>query len=170
MLTNCDAIIPPKESISRVGNLSGISCLIPPLLTVTRSIIACLRGSMSQEFSTVSENSVQGLLVNFSLANALDLEKGIWLIPIRVVALSIKEGSSSKSEMDSWKASMWSRSAWGRSASGITLIVMASLVARRKIISVANRVQRLSFLGKRTSVRASRTELLPADWSPQTTS
>lgn len=65
MLINCDTIIPLKESISRVGNLSGISCLIPPLLTVTRSIIACLRGSMSHEFSTASENSVQGLLVNF---------------------------------------------------------------------------------------------------------
>ncbi len=42
-------------------------------------------------------------------------------------------------------------------------MVIASLVARGNIISVANHVQRLSFLGKGISVRASRTELLPAD-------
>lgn len=65
MLINYDAIIPLKESISRVKNLSSISYLIPPLLTITRSIFTYLRGSISQEFSTVSENSVQGLLVNF---------------------------------------------------------------------------------------------------------
>ncbi len=41
--------------------------------------------------------------------------------------------------------------------------------ARRKMISVANLVQRLSFRGNGISVRASRTEVFPADWSPQTT-
>jgi len=74
------------------------------------------------------------------LANALDLEVDRLLIPIRVVALSIKEGSSLKSEIDSLKASMGTRSSRGLSSSSITLIVIALLIARRKIISVVNRV------------------------------
>ena len=54
--------------------------------------------------------------------------------------------------------------------SRIALIVSEPAVARRKIISVANRVQRLSFLRNGISVSASRTELFPDDQSPQTTS
>jgi hypothetical protein len=40
--------------------------------------------------------------------------------------------------------------------------VITSFVERRKMISIANRMQRLPFLRNRISVRASRTELLPA--------
>jgi hypothetical protein len=39
-----------------------------------------------------------------------------------------------------------------------------------RINSVAKRVQRLSFLGKGMPEIASKTELLPDDWSPQTMS
>ncbi len=39
---------------------------------------------------------------------------------------------------------------------------------RRRINSVANRVQRFSFVGKDMRDMASSTELLPDDWSPQT--
>lgn len=42
--------------------------------------------------------------------------------------------------------------------------------ALRKMTSVANRVQRLSFLGNETPEMASRRELFPYDWSPQTIS
>jgi len=40
----------------------------------------------------------------------------------------------------------------------------------RKMTSVANRVQRLSFLGNEIPEIASSRELLPLDWSPQTIS
>lgn len=45
---------------------------------------------------------------------------------------------------------------------------MNSSVARRKITSVANLVQRVSLRGNGRPEMASRTELLPLDWSPQT--
>lgn len=84
--------------------------------------------------------------------------------------LSITRGSSSKSVMDSLKGRIDSCSLVGRLVSRIALIVSEPAVARRKIISVANRVQRLSFLRNGISVSASRTELFPDDQSPQTTS
>jgi hypothetical protein len=39
---------------------------------------------------------------------------------------------------------------------------------RRKMGSAANRVQKLSFIGNEYPEMASRTELLPKDWLPQT--
>ena len=45
-----------------------------------------------------------------------------------------------------------------------------SSAARRRITSVANLVQRVSLRGNGTPETASRTELLPLDWSPQTIS
>ena len=65
--------------------------------------------------------------------------------------------------MDSLNALIGSCSMGGRLTSGITLMESESVVARRRMISVANRVQVLSFLGNGFSVSASRTELFPAD-------
>ncbi len=116
----------------------------------------------------LKESSIS--MLRTSLAKVLDLKVDLLLILIRLVALFIKSGSFSKFEMNSLKASMEFRSSLGLSWSEITLIVIASLVARRRIISVTNRVQRLSLRGKGISVSASRTELLSADWSSHTTS
>ena len=91
------------------------------------------------------------------------MEADILLIPIRVVTLFIKEKSSLKSEMDFLKAPIGPRFLGGLSLSGITLIVIVLVVTRRRMISIANRVQRLSFRRKGISVKASRTEFLPAD-------
>ncbi len=116
----------------------------------------------------LKESSIS--MLRTSLTKALNLKVDLLLILIRLVALFIKSESFSKFEMNFLKASMKFRSALDLSLSEITLIVIASLVARRRIISVTNRVQRLSLRGKEISVSISRTELLPTDWSLHTTS
>src|SRR5579859_4696274 len=111
-------------------------------------------------------------MLRISLAKALGLTFVVEVLsmPITAMALLIISGSLLKFVIDSSKALSKSCSQTGRSVSGIILIVIELTVARRRIISVAKRVHRLSFLGKGISVSASRTELLPDDWSPHTTS
>jgi len=53
---------------------------------------------------------------------------------------------------------------------GITDTVTCVSWARRNVICVANLVQRPLSRGNGSFVKASRTELLPLDWSPTTTS
>ena len=72
--------------------------------------------------------------------------------------------------MDPEKLSIDDCSATDRVVAGIILMVSELTGARRRMISVAKRVHKESCLGNGISVRASRTELFPADWSPQTTS
>lgn len=54
--------------------------------------------------------------------------------------------------------------------SGMMDAVISVTGARRKIIYVAKRVHRLLSRGNGSSVKPSKTELLPLDWSPTTTS
>ena len=63
----------------------------------------------------------------------------------------------------------WSFSFSVRSGPGWIQILTPTDVWRRRMSSVANLVHRLSFAGKETPEIASRAELLPEDWSPQTT-
>lgn len=98
-----------------------------------------------------------------SLANARVLESDLVVssMPMIVIAAAMTQGSSSKLVIDSANELIDSCSLAGRSGSGITLMVSEFEEARCNMISVANRVHRLSFLGTRISVRASRTELFP---------
>jgi hypothetical protein len=84
-------------------------------------------------------------------------------IPMTVAAFDMTPGNSAKSAIVAEKALMVVFSAALRFSSGIMLGRRESTAPRRRVISVAKRVQRLSFRGKGTSVKASRTELLPED-------
>ena len=84
-------------------------------------------------------------------------------IPIAVAAFDIIPGNSAKSAIVAKKALIVAFSAALRFSSGIMLRRRESTALRRRVISIAKRVQRLSFRGKGTLVKASRTELLPED-------
>jgi len=80
-----------------------------------------------------------------------------------VITLAITVGNSVKSLIVSEKALMIACSAGGRVSAGMIRILRESVKARRRVISVAKRVQRLLFLGKGISVKASKTELFSVD-------
>jgi hypothetical protein len=103
------------------------------------------------------------VMLRTSFEKALGLLSEELVRPIASIATNIMSGRSEKSVMASSNLSSVAHSAAGRDASGITLIVRVSVTERRRMISVAKRVQRLSFLGKGISVRASRTDDFPAD-------
>lgn len=69
-------------------------------------------------------------------------------------------GRSLKSVMVSLKALIFACSAAEREGPGMTLIVNEFVSPRRKMISVAKRVQRFSLRGNGISVRASSTYIL----------
>ena len=85
-------------------------------------------------------------------------------IPIVAITRSIIWGRPPKSVIDLTKALIDSFSFRGRALLGITLIVSILIRLRRRLISIANRVYRLSFYRKRISIRALRVELFPIDW------
>lgn len=82
----------------------------------------------------------------------------------------MRSESSSKFLMESLKFVSSACSFAGRALSGIIFVVINDSGKRGRTISVANRVQRFSLRGKGISVMASKTELLPDNWSPQATS
>ena len=63
-----------------------------------------------------------------------------------LIALSIIWGKSLRSVMDSEKLVIFSCSGLGRFSSGMIFSSKLSVGSRRRLISVAKRVQRLSFL------------------------
>ena len=83
--------------------------------------------------------------------------------PMASVASSIMRGSSLRFFSFPWKAVKLSASSIVKSSPGMILTVTFSAAVLRRTISVANRVHRLSLLGKGTSVIAYSTELFPAD-------
>lgn len=90
--------------------------------------------------------------------------------PMTWVASSMISGSWAKLVIDLWNDFNFVISCFGRFLSGFIVIDMVEEAERRKMISVAKRVHRFSLRGNGISVIASRTELFPLDWSPQTTS
>jgi hypothetical protein len=71
--------------------------------------------------------------------------------------------------ISAWNTLRRCRSSGDLSGLGWMEILTASVASRRRISSVAKRVQRLSLVGNVKSEMASRTEPFPADWLPQTT-
>src|SRR5438045_3931479 len=109
------------------------------------------------------------LRTSFAKARERDPDERSPSMPITDIAFAMISGRSSKFVITALKDLIDSISDVGRLLSGMTLMVSESVTARLKIISVAYLVQRLSLLGNGISVSASRTELFPADCSPQTT-
>lgn len=91
------------------------------------------------------------------------IEPEALLMPITTIAFSIIRGSSSKSVIDFLNIFIGFCSFVSRLVSGITLIVKELAVARRKIISVANRVQRLLFLRNKIFVSVSKIKFFSTD-------
>lgn len=96
-------------------------------------------------------------------ALAVDEPDTVGSRPITAIAFVITSGKSLKLAMVSLKSLIVVCLEDGLSGSGMTRTMRRSLRPRRKVILVANRVYKLSFLGKGISVSASRTELLLAD-------
>ncbi len=71
--------------------------------------------------------------------------------------------NSSKLAIDIKKELIVLWSSADRELSGMILMATFSVGSQRRLISVANLVHKLSFLGNGISVKASRRELFPAD-------
>lgn len=92
------------------------------------------------------------------------------VMPMSSFAFSKSFGSWSKvARVPPNSESRW-QSASERLRLGAMAIDSPIVLVLQRILSVANRVQRSSFVGNGTLEISSRTELWPEDWSPQTIS